>query len=181
MITHSVEYLARGLVDRQGRLVEAGEPLASLQLACGGNLGGPLAIPELRAIAVKAGRLGLRLSRPFAALAAEDRIGGWVDAIPVQDGDGGCELGIASWHAEPIAMSDEDGQLARLRRELNRALPEFCARLDPRQAVLTVEASAPDAKTLRRMESRKIAIVRLSGGSDSRKGSTPRKRATALV
>jgi hypothetical protein len=148
VITHSVEYLARGLVDRQGRLVEAGEPLASLQLACGGSLGGPLAIPELRAIAVKAGRLGLRLSRPFAALAAEDRIGGWVDAIPVQDGDGGCELGIASWHAEPIAMSDEDGQLARVRRELNRALPEFCARLDPRQAVLTVEASAPDLAEL---------------------------------
>lgn len=144
MTTHGVVYLARGRVDRQGRLIEASEPLASLQLACGGRVGGPLAIPELRAIAAKAGGLGLKLSRPFVALGGAERIGGWVDAIPAPGEDGGCELGIASWHAEPIVVSDEDGQLARVRRELNRALPEFCARLDPRQAVLTVEASAAD-------------------------------------
>lgn len=144
MTTHNVEYLARGRVDRLGRLVEAGEPLASLQIACGGSLGGPLAIPELRAIAAKAGGLGLKLSRPFSALGLDERIGGWVDAFPAPEDDGGCELGIASWHAEPIVLSDEEGQLARVRRELNRALPEFSARLDPRQGVLTVEVSAPD-------------------------------------
>lgn len=143
--THAVEYLARGRVDREGRLVEAGEPLASLQLACGGTLGGPLAIPELRAIATKSRDLGLRLSRSFAALGDQEQVSGWVDAIP---GEGGCELAIASWHAEPMAASDEDAQLARVRRELNRALPEFCARLDPRQAVLTVEAGASDLAEL---------------------------------
>ena len=141
MTTHAVDYLARGRVDREGRLLEAGEPLAALQLACGGSLGGPLAIPELRAIAAKAAGLGLRLSRPFAALGDEERVTGWVDAMPA---DGGCELAIASWHAEPIAQSEEEAQLARVRRELNRALPEFSARLDQRQGVLTVEASAPD-------------------------------------
>jgi signal transduction histidine kinase len=146
--THSVQYIARGRVDREGRLLEAGEPLASLQYACGGSLGGPLAIPELRAIATKAGSLGLRLSRPFAAMGESERITGWVDATPKSGEEGGCELGIASWHAEPIAVSDEDAQLARLRRELNRALPEFSARLDPRQAVLTVEAGAPDLAQL---------------------------------
>lgn len=141
MTTHAVDYLARGRVDREGRLLEAGEPLAALQLACGGSLGGPLAIPELRAIAAKAAGLGLRMSRPFAALGDEERVTGWVDAMP---SDGGCELAIASWHAEPIAQSEEEAQLARVRRELNRALPEFSARLDQRQGVLTVEASAPD-------------------------------------
>jgi anti-sigma regulatory factor (Ser/Thr protein kinase) len=141
MTTHAVDYLARGRVDREGRLLEAGEPLAALQLACGGSLGGPLAIPELRAIAAKATGFGLRLSRPFAALGDEERVTGWVDAMPA---DGGCELAIASWHAEPIAQSEEEAQLARVRRELNRALPEFSARLDQRQGVLTVEASAPD-------------------------------------
>ena len=141
MTTHAVEYLAKGVVDREGRLVEAGEPLASLQLACGGTLGGPLAVPELRAIAIKARDLGLRLSRPFAALSYDERVTGWVDAIP---SDGGCGLHIATWHAEPVAQNDEDAQLARVRRELNRAMPEFSARLDPRQGVLTVEASAPD-------------------------------------
>lgn len=141
MTTHAVDYLTRGRVDHEGRLLEAGEPLAALQLACGGSPGGPLAIPELRAIAAKAAGLGLRLSRPFAALGDEERVTGWVDAMPA---DGGCELAIASWHAEPIAQSEEEAQLARVRRELNRALPEFSARLDQRQGVLTVEASAPD-------------------------------------
>lgn len=148
MTTHATEYIVRGRVDGQGRLVEAGEPLASLQLACGGTLGGPLAIPELRAVAAKAGEFGLRLSRPFAALGDEERISGWVDATPLSGEDGGCELGIASWHAEPVAVSDEDMQLARVRRALNRALPEFSARLDPRQAVLTVEAGASDLADL---------------------------------
>lgn len=150
MSTHGVAYIATGRVDGKGRLVEAGEPLASLQLSCGGILGGPLAVPELRAIATKAAEFGLRLSRPFAALADEERISGWVDAMPLPNEDGGCELGIASWHAEPVSTSDEDAQLARVRRELNRALPEFSARLDAHQAVLTVEAGAPDLAELAR-------------------------------
>lgn len=148
MTTHSVQYVARGRVDRDGRLVEADEPLATLQLSCGGVVGGSLAIPELRAIAGKVSDLGLRLSRPFAALGEGERVTGWVDAVPSTSGDGGCEFGFASWHAEPLVLSDEDLQLARVRRELNRALPEFCARLDPRQAVLTVEAGAPDLADL---------------------------------
>lgn len=147
MTTLEVQYLTRGRVDRDGRLVEASEPLASLQLACGGALGGPLAIPELRAVAVKAADLGLRLSRPFAAVGYEERVSGWVDAMPFADG-AGCELRIASWHAEAIAPGDEEQQVARIRRELNRALPEFSARLDSRQGVLTVEASAPDLTDL---------------------------------
>jgi len=148
MTTHAVEYLARGRVTREGRLIEAGEPLASLQIACGGTLGGQLAIPELRAISAKASDLRLRLSRPFAALGEDERVTGWVDAVPTQSDDGGCELAIASWHAEPLAPSDEELQLARVRRELNRALPEFSARLDPRQGVLTVETGAPDLADL---------------------------------
>lgn len=149
MTPHGAQYLARGRIDRGGRLVEAGEPLASLQLACGGELGGPLAIPELRAIAGKAAGLGLRLSRPFAALGEHERISGWVDAMPLHEDDGGgCELGIASWRAEPAPGGEDEAQLTRVRRELNRALPEFSARLDPRQAVLTVETGAPDLADL---------------------------------
>lgn len=142
MSTHAVPHIAIGRVDREGRLIEAGEPLASLQLACGGAAGGLLAIPELRAIATKASGWQLRLSRPFVALGKLERITAWVDAEP--DRDGGCWLGIASWHAEPLAISEEETQLSRVQRELNRALPEFAARLDPRQGVLTAETEAPD-------------------------------------
>lgn len=144
--TLTVSYIARAHIDGEGRLVEAGEPLASLQIACGGMRDGPLAVPELQEIAVKARSYGLKLSRPFAALGEDERIAGWIEVTPTDDG--GCDLGIVSWHAEPIAPSDEDLQIARVRRELNRALPEFSARLDARQNVLTVESSAPDLARL---------------------------------
>lgn len=141
-------YLARGRVDGDGSLVEAGEPLASLQHACGGRIGGPLAIPELSAIAAKTLAYGLKLSRSFAALGEDARITGWVESIPAHDEGGGCELGIVSWRAEPVLLTDEEAQIARVRRELNRALPEFNARLDARQNVLTAHTEAGDLASL---------------------------------
>lgn len=146
MTTLSTSYLARARIDGEGRLAEAGEPLASLQNACGGARGGALAVPELHETAAKARAYGLKLSRPFTAFGEDERITGWVEAIPTDDG--GCELGFVSWHAEPVVRSDDELEIARVRRELNRALPEFAARLDPRQHVLTVESSAPDLAQL---------------------------------
>jgi signal transduction histidine kinase len=138
--------LTRACVDDAGTLVEIGEPLASLQIACGGKLDGALAVPELRAIADKAIAMGLRLSRPFAAIGAGERVTGWAEAAPRPEG--GCVLEIASWHAEAIERSAEDEQLARVRRELNRVLPEFSARLGPDQSVLTAQADAADLHEL---------------------------------
>lgn len=140
--------LASGRVDREGRLVAAEEPLASLQLACGGRIGGPLAVPELRAIATKSAGMGLRLSRAFAAVGPEERVTGWVDAAPAPDSGGGCILAIARWHVEALIVGEEEAQIMRVRRELNRALPEFVARLDAHQAIVTVDAQAPDLKLL---------------------------------
>lgn len=139
---------ATGEVDREGRLVAAGEPLALLQIACGGQMGGLLAIPELRALVQKAGDLGLRLSRSFTALGFDERITGWVEVSPASGNGGGCTLSIASWHAEKRALPSEDAQLAKIRRELNRAMPEFVARLDPQQRVVTVESRAADLGAL---------------------------------
>ena len=138
--------LARACVDGAGLLVEIDEPLASLQLACGGTLDGALAVPELRAIADKTSAMGLRLSRSFAAVGGGEQVTGWVGAAPRSEG--GCVLEIASWHAEPIELSAEDEQLVRVRRELNRVLPEFSARLGPDQSVLTAQADAADLRGL---------------------------------
>lgn len=142
------DYIVQGRVDAEGRLVEAGELLAALQLACGGTAGGTFAVPELRTIALKASRMGLRLSRPFSALGSDERISGWVDAWPLPAHEGGCALGIVSWQTEACAPEQEDLRIGQVRREFNRALPEFSARLDARQAVLTVEAGAPDLAEL---------------------------------
>ena len=148
MGTLTMNYIARARVDRDGRLAEAGEPLVSLQLACGGARDGALAVPELSEIVVKARAYGLKLSRPFRALGEDERIAGWVEAVPTEDG--GCQLGFLSWHAEAVVPTDEDLQIARVRRELNRALPEFSARLDPRQHVLNAQSTAPDLALLAR-------------------------------
>ena len=148
MKTLAIPAIARARVGGDGRLIEVGEPLASLQIACGGTRDGPLAVPELQEIVAKARTYGLKLSRPFAALGDDERITGWVEATPTDDG--GCELGIATWHAEPIVPSDDDLHLARVRRELNRALPEFSARLDARQVVLNAQSTAPDLAELAR-------------------------------
>lgn len=144
----SVSYLATGRVDREGRLVEADEPLATLQRENGGEIGGTLAIPELRNIATRAVELGLRMSRSFNALGREERISGWIEAIPDYAGGGGCLLGIASWRAEAVQRGEEEQQLARVRRELDRALPEFSARLDRNQGVLTAASDAADMAEL---------------------------------
>jgi signal transduction histidine kinase len=142
MSTHATPHIATARVTHEGVLAEAGEPLASLQQACGGVIGGVLAIPELLAIATKATHLGLRLSRSFTALGHAERVTAWVDAEPERDG--GCRLGISAWRSDPLVPSDDDAQLARVRRELNRALPDFVARLDSRQRIVNVESSAAD-------------------------------------
>jgi signal transduction histidine kinase len=144
--TLAVSYIARGRVNDEGILVEAGEPLASLQAACGGVPEGPLAIPELREVVAKTRSYGLKLSRPFTAVSENERITGWVETAPGEDG--GCEIGIVSWHAQPIAPSDDDLRVAQVRRELCRSLPEFTARLDARQNVLSAQASASDLAPL---------------------------------
>ncbi len=145
MSTASIRPIATGRLDRDGRLVHADEPLASLQIACGGRLGDVLAIPELRAITVKAQVMGLRLSRGFEAFAIDERVSGWVDVAPDPEG---CRLAIANWHVEPVIATAEDAELMRVRRELNRALPEFTARLDANQRVLTADARSSDLVSL---------------------------------
>lgn len=147
MSTLPARYVARVLVDGQLRIMQIEEPVAAFQAGLGGRADGPLAIPELRGIAAKALEYQLRLSRSFAAISEFERIVGWVDATPLPDG-GGCELAIASWQSEPIVLSDEDAQAARVLRELNRALPEFAARLDADQQVMAAEDDAPDLADL---------------------------------
>lgn len=147
MTTATNQYLGRARLDGEGRFVEVGEPLASFQLACGGRLDATVALPELREIAAKAQAYGLRLSRGFSALSPHERVTGWVDAMPDTE-RGGCELGLVRWHAEPLNLTDEEQEIARVRRELNRALPEFAARLDARQNVLTVQSDSPDLSAL---------------------------------
>jgi signal transduction histidine kinase len=53
-----------GRVDSEGRLAEADPRLAALQRSAGGDIGGPVAIPQIAALARLARRLGIVISRP---------------------------------------------------------------------------------------------------------------------
>ena len=63
----SGEAPVRGRVDPQGRLIEAEPRLAALQRAAGGEEGGPLAVPQVAALARLARRLGIVISRGAVA------------------------------------------------------------------------------------------------------------------
>lgn len=146
MASAGVRDVARGAVDMELRLIEADEPLASLQRACGGDIGGAIAIPELRALVAKAQHYGLRLARQFSAVDGNDRITAWVEIGPRTGDNGevtGCELAIASWQAEELQPENEM-EAARRRLEIHRHLAECTARLDARQNLLSVETDAPD-------------------------------------
>lgn len=84
----------RGLVDREGRLVSADPALAGLHARAGGEEGGPLAIPQLAALARLSRRLAIPISRAVLAADGEEDLDLWVRARP---GDGGIALAIAGW------------------------------------------------------------------------------------
>ncbi|MFL6861487.1 MAG: sensor histidine kinase [Allosphingosinicella sp.] len=83
-----------GRLDRDGRLVEAEPPLAALHRAAGGEENGPLAIPQVAALARLAGRLGIVVSRPAIAAEADADLELWVRAEP---DEAGVALEITGW------------------------------------------------------------------------------------
>jgi signal transduction histidine kinase len=137
----SESVLARAQSDAQDQLIAADEPLAGLQLRCGGMLPGPIAIPELREVVVKARRFGLKLARAITAQDGHDVIRAWVEVLP-RPGEG-CEIVLRHWQSSPLPAENADLTLRR-RAEIDRALAEMTVRLDARQNVLAVTCDGGD-------------------------------------
>lgn len=87
-----------GRVDRDGRLVSADPQLAALQAEAGSRVGAELALPQIAAIARLALKLGVPVSRPAVAAAAEQDIELWVRATPRGDE---VELSLERWIYRP--------------------------------------------------------------------------------
>lgn len=138
--------LAHGRSDHQGRLVDASEQLSELQLDCGGEVPGVIAIPGLYELEAKARRFGLKLARTVRASNGRDAISAWVEIEP--DNNGGTAMRFASWHAAPLPPEDTV-LVAEHRAAIDRTLAELVARLDHRQCVLAVESSVGDLADLR--------------------------------
>jgi len=101
------EGAARGRLDRDGRLIEADPRLEALQRAAGGEAGGPLAVPQLAALARLAARLGIAISRPAVAAEGESDLELWVRAEPTP---AGVDLHVSGWSRRaPAAPSPGQG------------------------------------------------------------------------
>jgi signal transduction histidine kinase len=84
-----------GRLNGQGHLIAADPRLAALQRSAGGEEGGPLAIPQIAALARLARRLGIVISRPAVAAQGEMDLDLWVRAEP---SDGEVLLSVTGWN-----------------------------------------------------------------------------------
>ena len=134
--------LARALSDGDDRLISADEPLARLQLRCGGELPGTIAVPALLEAVRKARRYELKLARAITAQAGDENIIAWVEVEPRQDGEAGCEITLRNWQKTDLPAENIDAAQV-LRAGINRQLAELTAVLDARQCLLSVTADAP--------------------------------------
>lgn len=89
-----------GRVDREGRLTEADPPLLRLQQEAGSQLGAPLALPQLAAVARSAIKLGVPLSRAVLAASQSQDLDLWVRVEPDEHG---ASLTIEGWKAKAPA------------------------------------------------------------------------------
>lgn len=137
--------LAHARSDDDDQLLRADEPLASLQLRCGGEIPGTIAVPALLELVRKARSYGLKLARAIRATDGQDAITAWVEVTPAEDGS--CAIALRSWQAVPLPPEDLI-VVAERRAAIDRAVAELTARLDPQQGVLTVECSAADLADL---------------------------------
>jgi signal transduction histidine kinase len=90
--------IVRGRLDSQWRLHDADPALASLHLRSGGEEGGPLAVPQIAALARLSRRLGIVISRGVIAADGDSDLDLWVRAQPVDDG---IKLEISGWDQRP--------------------------------------------------------------------------------
>ena len=98
----------RGLIDRDGRLVEADQRLHDLNARAGGGIGQPLAVPQIATLARLAQRLGILVSRGIVAGDSDGDLELWVRAQPDPRG---VRLTITGWRNRapwhPGGIADE--------------------------------------------------------------------------
>lgn len=97
--------IIRAVLSADGRLLSADAPLLALQREAGADLGAPLALPQLAAIARLTARLGVMVSRPAVAAAERGDIDMWVRAKP---DEAGVSLSVIDWRERPAAILPAD-------------------------------------------------------------------------
>ena len=132
--THPSTCRARS--DGRDWLVEAGEPLAGLQLRSGGELPGVIANPALLELVRKARHYGLSLAGPVQAQDGFETVTMWAEARPDAE-TGGCEITLTNWQTAPVPPEDTARQEER-RLAIVRHAAELSLRLGARQDIVAV-------------------------------------------
>ncbi|MFT4056219.1 MAG: HAMP domain-containing sensor histidine kinase [Novosphingobium sp.] len=136
--------LARATSDAQDRLVSAEEPLVGLQLRCGGEMPGTIAVPELLDLVRSARRVRRLVTQSVKAQDGSDAIAAWIEVEP--EGDG-CAIRVRSWQTS--ALVSEEGVLAESRCAVtDRQVAELGAWLDAGQRLIAVTCDSPELAQL---------------------------------
>ncbi|PNU06215.1 histidine kinase [Novosphingobium guangzhouense] len=136
--------VARAISDGQDRLLSADEPLAALQLRCGGDIPGMIAVPELLDLVGRARRACVRMTQAISAQDGNDAITFWVEADP--EGEG-CAIVVRSW--QTAALISEDGAVAEERRvAIDRQIAELTAWLDSGQRLIAANTDCSELAPL---------------------------------
>jgi len=146
-VNANASVLARATSDENDRLLVAEEPLAGLQLRCGGELPGTIAVPAILETVRKARRYALKLGRTVVAFDGEQTITAWIEAGPRGDGQSGCDIVLRNWRGVPAGEDDPTREVMQ-RRETDSDLAELVVRLDPDQNVQAVHGEAGDLSEL---------------------------------
>jgi len=130
---------ASARIDREGRLVEADEPLAGFHRRSGGELPGALVTPGLLEIVNSACNQGLRLSRRVQAQDDREAVSMWVEARPDKDG---CQLLISNWQADALTPGQSIADDSH-RDAISRQMSQLSVRLGAKQEIVAIESHAP--------------------------------------
>ncbi|HUD90005.1 HAMP domain-containing sensor histidine kinase [Sphingobium sp.] len=95
----------RASVTSSGCLASADGPILALQREAGGDIGTPIAVPQIAAIVRLSQRLGVTVSRLVVAAAERGDIDMWVRARPE---GGGMALSVIDWRERPAAVLSTD-------------------------------------------------------------------------
>lgn len=131
--------------DAEDRLVSADEPLRTLQMRCGGEFPGVIAIPALLEVVRKSRRFGMKLSRPIAAQDGAQSITVLAEIEPALDG--GCSIRLRHWQMRDLPVEDQVEVGARI-AAIDHVLAEFQATLDGGQRVISAESGCEELKGL---------------------------------
>ncbi|HYW15071.1 MAG TPA: HAMP domain-containing sensor histidine kinase [Allosphingosinicella sp.] len=161
----SAEQAVRGRIDGDGRLVEAEPRLMALHRSAGGEEGGPLAVPQIAALARLARRLGIVISRGAVAAEGEADLDLWVRAEPKE---GWVDLAVTGWNARP-ARAPAPATEAERQADFLRAAADWMWETDAalRLTLVSPAAAAAAGKAPAQLVGRQLTrLFRLEEGEE---------------